>query len=66
MSEDVIGFFRGNPVFTFFVILALGYLLGKIRIGPISPGPVAGVLFAGLFFGHYGFTMSPAVQLDVA
>lgn len=62
MSEDIIGFMRGNPVFTFFVILALGYLLGKIRVGPVSPGPVAGVLFAGLFFGNYGFTMSPAVQ----
>jgi putative transport protein len=62
VSEDIIGFMRGNPVFTFFVILALGYLLGKIRVGPVSPGPVAGVLFAGLFFGNYGFTMSPAVQ----
>ncbi len=62
MIEQLAGLFRGNPVFTFFVILGLGYLLGKLRVGPLSPGPVAGVLFAGLLFGHFGFSMTPAVQ----
>ncbi len=62
MIEQLASLFRGNPVFTFFVILALGYLLGKLRVGPLSPGPVAGVLFAGLLFGHFGFSMTPAVQ----
>jgi putative transport protein len=40
----------------------MGYLIGGIRIGSFSLGPVAGVLFAGLFLGHFGFRMSPGAQ----
>ena len=39
-----------------------GYLIGGIRIGSFSLGPVAGVLFAGLFLGHFDFRMSPGAQ----
>ncbi len=55
-------FLRAQPVFTLFLVLALGHLLGRLRIGPVSLGPVAGVLFVGLFFGHLGFTMTPGAQ----
>ena len=40
---------RGQPVLTLFLILGMGYLIGNIRIGSFSLGPVAGVLFAGSF-----------------
>ena len=53
---------QNQPVLTLFLILGMGYLIGNFRIGSFSLGPVAGVLFAGLFFGHYGFTMSPGAQ----
>ena len=59
---DFLEFLRDNPVFTLFLILGLGYLVGRIRIGVVSLGPVAGVLFVGLFFGHFGFKMNPGAQ----
>ena len=51
-----------QPVLTFFLILGMGYLIGNIRIGSFSLGPVAGVLFVGLFLGHFGFEISPGAQ----
>ena len=40
----------------------MGYLIGGIRIGSFSLGPVAGVLFAGLFLGHFDFRMDAGAQ----
>ena len=51
-----------QPVLTLFLILGMGYLIGNIRIGSFSLGPVAGVLFAGLFLGHFDFRMSTGAQ----
>jgi putative transport protein len=51
-----------QPVLTLFLILGVGYLIGAMRIGSFSLGPVAGVLFAGLFLGHFGFSMSAGAQ----
>ena len=53
---------HAQPVLTLFLILGMGYLIGNIRIGSFSLGPVAGVLFAGLFLGHFEFRMSPGAQ----
>ncbi len=53
---------RAQPVLTLFLILGTGYLIGNIRIGSFSLGPVAGVLFAGLFLGHFDFRMNAGVM----
>ena len=53
---------RAQPVLTLFLILGTGYLIGNIRIGSFSLGPVAGVLFAGLFLGHFDFRMNAGAQ----
>jgi putative transport protein len=53
---------QAQPVLTLFLLLGLGYLISRLRIGSFSLGPVAGVLFAGLFFGHHGFEMSAGAQ----
>lgn len=45
-----------------FFILGLGYLIGNIRLGSFSFGPIAGVLFAGLFFGYFDFHITPGAQ----
>ncbi len=45
-----------------FLIIGIGYLLGKIRFGSFAFGPVAGVLFASLFLGHFGFRITPGAQ----
>jgi putative transport protein len=66
--EEITGFtrlletLRTQPVLTLFLILGTGYLIGNIRIGSFSLGPVAGVLFAGLFLGHFDFRMSAGAQ----
>lgn len=53
---------RENPVGLLFVILAVGYLIGKTKVRGFELGPVTGVLFAGLVFGHFGFELSPEAQ----
>lgn len=47
----------------FFLVLGFGYYIGNIRLGSLSLGAVAGVLFVGLFFGHYGFRISTSGQM---
>jgi len=58
----IIDILRVQPVLTLFLILGVGYLIGGLRISSFSLGPVAGVLFAGLFLGHFDFRMSPGAQ----
>ncbi len=52
----------GNPVLLLFLVLAIGFMVGKIRLGSLSLGSVAGVLLAGLLLGHFGFESNPAIQ----
>jgi len=53
---------HSNPIFVFFVVLGLGYLVGKIKIKGFEFGPVAGVLFVGLVFGHFELGGESPVQ----
>ncbi len=61
-ADELLDFLRQQPGFGLFLVLALGHLIGRIRIGIFSFGPVAGVLFAGIVFGRMGFSMRPGVQ----
>jgi putative transport protein len=45
-----------------FTLLAAGYVIGGISIRGFSLGPVAGVLFAGIFFGHEGLRITEGAQ----
>ncbi len=49
-------------MFTLFIVLGCGYLVGRIRIGPISLGPVAGALLVSLVLGQYGFRIADGAQ----
>ena len=51
-----------NPVLLLFLVLGIGFLIGGIRFGNFQLGSVAGVLIAGLLFGHLGFVGNPAIQ----
>jgi putative transport protein len=53
---------RAQPVLLLFTLLALGYVIGGISVKGFSLGPVAGVLFAGIFFGHEGLRITPGAQ----
>jgi putative transport protein len=55
MLEYLKQLLENNPILVFFVVLGLGYMIGKVKIKGFEFGPIAGVLFVGLFFGHYGF-----------
>ncbi|PRY19682.1 putative transport protein [Aliiruegeria haliotis] len=50
--SGVTEFLAGFPELAVFGTIAVGYLLGSIRIGDFSLGPVAGSLFAGLVIGQ--------------
>ena len=41
-------------------VIAVGYLLAKIRIKGISLG-ITWILFAGIFLGHFGITLDPGL-----
>ncbi len=53
---------HSNPIFVFFLVLGLGYLVGKLKIKGFGFGPVAGVLFVGLIFGHFQLGGESPVQ----
>jgi putative transport protein len=55
-------FLLDQPVALLFLVVGIGYLVGKIRFGGLDLGPVTGVLFAGLVLGHFGHQISPTVQ----
>ncbi len=47
-----------DPVVALFLSVSLGYLIGKIRIGPIEIGGICGTLFVALLLGQLGVKMS--------
>lgn len=50
-----------NTYFTLFLIITLGYLLGKIKVAGISLD-VSAVLFVALVFGHLGYIIPKDLQ----
>ena len=59
MELDLNKILSENWVIMVFLIIALGSLLAKIRIGGVALGSTAGVLIVGLLFGHLGFPKVP-------
>ena len=53
---------RGNPDLVIFLTLALGYLVGKFKVGSFSLGAVTGTLLVGLAIGQIGVEISPQVK----
>ena len=48
-------------MFIVFVIFALSYLIGNIRIRGISLG-ISTIMLISLVFGHYGYSISPDIK----
>jgi len=63
IGRTVLLFLHGHLDLAFFLVLGIGYLIGKIRFGSVSLGSVAGVLFAGLLFGYFDFKISSSAQM---
>ncbi|MFB4293189.1 aspartate-alanine antiporter [Nonomuraea sp. ATR24] len=54
---------RGTPEMALFVSLALGYAIGKVRVGGLSLGGIAGTLIVAIFVGMFsGVTLSDQVK----
>ncbi len=53
---------RGNPEIAIFLALALGFLVGGVKLGKFSLGNVTGVLLAGVLIGQLNITISPNVK----
>jgi putative transport protein len=62
MAINVFALLNENPVLLLFTVIGLGYLVGNLRIGDTSAGPVIGVLLVGLLFGHFGFKAPPGAS----
>jgi putative transport protein len=59
MEIDVYKVLSENFILMVFVIIGLGYVIGRIKVFGIEFGPTIGVLLAGLLFGHFGFETHP-------
>lgn len=62
MTIDFFELFMANSVLVVFTIIAIGYLLGDVKVGQFEIGITGGVLLCALVFGHYGFQIDPIVQ----
>lgn len=49
-----------HTILIYCIVISLGVILGKIKIYGVSLG-IAFVLFAGIAFGHFGFSANPPV-----
>ena len=53
---------RHHPEVTFFLVLGIGYLLGKLKLGGFTLGAVTGTLLAGVAIGQLGVQVSGEVK----
>ena len=54
---------RGNPELAVFLTLAIGFLIGKVKIGSFTLGNVVGTLLAGVVVGQVGVEVHPLVKI---
>jgi AspT/YidE/YbjL antiporter-like protein len=50
------------PEVSIFLVLALGYSMGSLRVGSFSLGPVTGTLLMGVLVGQMRIAISPSVK----
>ena len=60
--EAVRGILQAHPEIAFFLVLGLGYLLGRVALGSFKLGAVTGTLLAGVLVGQVGITLSNDVK----
>ena len=54
---------RENPELAIFLTLAIGFVIGRLRIGGFSLGNVVGTLLAGVLVGQLDIDVDPVVKL---
>src|SRR5678816_899909 len=53
---------REHPELAIFLVLALGFILGRIRMGSFKLGNVVGTLIAGVLIGQLDIKVDPTVK----
>ncbi|MBL8223942.1 MAG: hypothetical protein JNM50_01320 [Chromatiales bacterium] len=53
---------RANPELALFLTISLGYLVGRLRLGSFSLGPVIGALVAGVIVGQLSIPVPPSLK----
>jgi putative transport protein len=59
----VVASIRENPELAIFLTLAIGFAIGRIRIGSFRLGNVVGTLLAGVLVGQMGVEVHPLVKV---
>ena len=54
---------RENPELAIFLTLAVGFVIGRVRIGTFSLGNVVGTLLAGVLIGQLNIEVHPLVKV---
>ena len=54
---------RSHPELAIFLTLALGFLIGRVKIGSFSLGNVVGTLLAGVLIGQLAIEVAPIVKI---
>lgn len=64
MREFLISIFRSAPEIALFLSLGLGYLVGRVKLGPFTLGATAGTLLVGILIGIAvpGLQFSPLIK----
>ena len=58
----LLGVLRHHPEVTFFLVLGIGYVVGKVKLGSFRLGAVTGTLLAGVVVGQLGVEVSGEVK----
>jgi putative transport protein len=61
--DYVIRALRDNPELAIFLTLALGFAVGRLRLGSFRLGNVVGTLLAGVVVGQIGIQVAPIVKV---
>jgi putative transport protein len=59
----VVSSLRANPELAVFLTLALGFVVGKLKIGSFRLGNVVGTLLAGVLIGQLEIEVAPIVKI---
>ena len=62
MREALIGLLSRHPEVTFFLVLGIGYLLGRLKLGSFTLGAVPGTLLTGVVVGQLGVEVADEVK----
>ena len=63
MIANFVASLRQNPELAIFLTLALGFLLGRVRVGTFKVGNVVGTLLAGVLIGQLTIRVDPLVEV---